>query len=449
MKYIFNNPCISSMKTSFVNFTRKTFLLATVFCLTSCQALNSQPDDKYSANPTRIIENEKDDNLIKDAEKSRIIVPSVSDKIVINKDTIKQNPVEVKVTEPNITAEVKPNAVKVQTPKVEVTNYENLIKKEEEVASKEPEKAIEVEFTPALETPAIPASLGIENANVANANVGECYGKVRIAAKYKEVEEQILVEGEKVKNTIIPAKYATKEEEIIVKEETYKFVEIPATYKTVTEQVVIEPEKTQVITIPAKYATVKEKVLATPARKVWKKGNGLITKTGEDGDILCLVEEPATYKMVDKQITIEPERKETRIIPAVTKTITKQVVDEPAKVEKIYVPAVKQKVQRKVLVEAEKTISNKIPPVYKLVKKQVQTSEPKIELRPVICERNINSDLIYRLQASLAGRGYDVGVIDGKFGEKTADAIYRFQKSMGIESSGITFDAIKALNIQM
>ncbi|MDX1949104.1 MAG: peptidoglycan-binding domain-containing protein [Rickettsiales bacterium] len=434
------------MKISLSNITRKTFLLASVFCLVSCQALNSQPNDNYSANPVRIVEDDKNDNLIKDSEKSRIVIPSVSEKIVINKDTVSQKTIEV--SEPKISVTDDEKLVQVETPKVEVVKYTNLVKKEEEQKPEIKIEPIKVTETKTLETPAIPSSDGIDTESASNASVGECYGKVRIAPKFKEVTEQVLVEPERVQNSLIPAKYATKEEEIVVKEETYKFVEIPATYKTITEQVVIEPEKTQIITIPAKYTTIKERVIATPARKVWKKGNGLITKVGQDGDILCLVEEPATYKEIDKQIEIEPERKETRIIPAVTKTITKQVVDAPAKVEKIYVPAVKQKVQRKVLVEAEKTISNKIPPVYKIVRKQVQTSEPRVELKPVICERNINSDLIYRLQAALAGRGYDVGVIDGKFGTKTAEAIYLFQKSLGLESSGITFDAIKALNIQ-
>jgi hypothetical protein len=279
------------------------------------------------------------------------------------------------------------------------------------------------------------------------ADIGQCYGKVKIAGEYKIIKEKVLVEPKKTKSEVIPAQFDFVEEQVVIKEPTVKFIEIPARYETVQETVIIEPAKTREVRTPAKYETVEERVLVEPAKKVWKKGRGLIERVSGDGSIMCLVEEPAKYETVQKRVLVEPEKINTVTVPAVTKTITKQVVVEPARVEKITVPAITQTVQKKVITEPEKTVKIEIPPIYKSVDKKIPTSKDRIRWMPIVCEDNINKDLVFDLQAALTARGYDTGGVDGIFGRKTSSAIGEFQKSLGLKSAGITIRTLQELGI--
>ncbi len=472
------------MKNNFLKISAIAILLSSV---ASCSTAGTH--DKA---PSRIVRSDAEDNLIAASKKVDVTtseitdsVPSVSDKvsekIIITKDTIgkaKQEATNIIELPQETSKEIQLQATQLQTTqpqtklsvveKIEEVSpkTENFVKvtgvsKNEEVNV----STIPFQAAPAVEkqeivrkqetvqkqnnVPAVPVEDDIITTSADNAMIGECYGKVRIAGRFKDAEEDVMVQAERVVTNVIPAKYATKEDEIVVKEETFKFIEIPATYKTVTEEVTIEPEKKEAVTIPAQYKTVTEKVMVQPARKVWKKGRGLIEKVGSEGDILCLVEEPAVYKNVQTQVVVAPERSETKTIPAVKRVISKQVIDQPAKVEKIAVPAIKEKVQQRVMVEAEKSVTNTLPAVYQKVKKRIQVSEDRVELLPVICDRNINRDLIIKIQTALVNKGYEIGEIDGFFGKQTSEAVDNFQKSLGLQSGGITYETAKALNIQI
>lgn len=279
-----------------------------------------------------------------------------------------------------------------------------------------------------------------------SATLGDCYGKVKYDAEYKDSYSKVLVEPEKVRTEIIPAKYGYKNHEITVKEASERYVQVPATYKTVQETITIEPERTEIVNIPAKYKTVQERVMVKPARKVWKKGRGLIEKKGADGEVLCLREEPAVYETVAKKVMIEPERAEKRIIPAVTKTVTKQVIATPASVKKIIEPAVTKTIQKKVVMEPEQTRKISVPATYKTVAKKVLVEDEKVEWKPIVCNDNINTGLISQVQAALVARGYNIKV-DGMFGRNTAKAVDDYQKSKGYESSGIALETLRSLGI--
>ena len=102
-----------------------------------------------------------------------------------------------------------------------------------------------------------------------NAKPGECYAKVLIPAKVQGIEETVQIsEEQKVLARIIPAQYEVERERVLVKE----------------------------------------------ARQVWKPGRGSKEKVHETtGEILCLVEEPAVYKTIEKRILVAPERPEYKL----------------------------------------------------------------------------------------------------------------------------------------
>lgn len=431
--------------------------------VSSCSIFSEEDKEKpsitYTNLPAQEVSLNPEDAVTKREE---INVPSVSEQIKIASkektsetqaepnEEIKEKVEVLEVTEEdfvNNKSDVTVKRIRVGTETVETETIEtgNI------VTSKNEPEVITINKTTVASTPVTTEmkseDYGSEDQPSSDAEVGQCYGKVRIAGTFKEVEEKVVVEPEKVKKQTIPAKYNYVDEEVIIREQTVKFVEIPATYKIATENIVIEPEKKQIVTIPAKYKTVKERVMVKPAAKVWKKGRGLIEKVGGDGEIMCLVEEPAEYEMVEKKVVIEPERQEVKIIPAVTKIITKEVIDQPAKVEKRVVPAVKKTITKKVLVQPEKTIDVKVPAKYKIVKKKVAVTPSKVVWRPVLCDYNITKDVIMKIQESLSLRGFDTGGVDGVFGSKTSAAVKEFQKSLGFQSGGITLETLRALGV--
>lgn len=295
-------------------------------------------------------------------------------------------------------------------------------------------------------TPKMTANTSHNGSIPTSASLGDCYGKVKYDAEYKDSYSKVIVEPEKVRTEIIPAKYGYKNQEVVVKEASERYVQVPATYKTVQETITIEPERTEIVNIPAKYKTVQEQVMVKPARKVWKKGRGLIEKKGADGEVLCLREEPAVYETVAKRVMVEPERTEKRTIPAVTKTVTKQVIATPASVKKIIEPAVTKTIQKKIVMEPEQTRKITLPATYKTVAKKVLVEDEKVEWKPIVCNDNINTGLVSQVQAALAARGYKLDV-DGMFGKNTAKAVDDYQRSMGYESSGIALETLRSLGI--
>ena len=182
---------------------------------------------------------------------------------------------------------------------------------------------------------------------------GECYARVIIPAKYSTSTEQVLkrpaserieiiparyetgketvvVKEASQKLEVIPAKYETVEERVLVKPATTKLTVVPAVYATIEERVMVKPASTQTIEVPAVYETVTERVLDQPARTEWKRGTGVGTGSGvamasatqavkrfgdfkvietrveDTGDLMCLVEIPATYKTIEKQVIVTP-----------------------------------------------------------------------------------------------------------------------------------------------
>ncbi|NQZ13399.1 MAG: peptidoglycan-binding protein [Alphaproteobacteria bacterium] len=187
--------------------------------------------------------------------------------------------------------------------------------------------------------------------------------------------------------------------------ECYAKVLIPAKVEGTEETVQIsEEQKVLARIIPAKYEVQTERVLVREARQVWKPGRGPQEKVDQTtGEILCLVEEPAVYKTIEKRVLVEPERPEYKTIPAQYETIT-----------------------RTETIEAE-----------------------RLEWRRILCETNVTSAVIMSLQNALNKKGYDAGPVDGRYGYKTTTAVDRYQRENGLAMNGLTYETIDHLGIKL
>ncbi len=281
-----------------------------------------------------------------------------------------------------------------------------------------------------------------------NAEPGKCYAKVLVPATFKTVTEEILKREAAEKVEVIPAVYEWVEKKVVVKEPSEKIEVIPATYKTIEEKVEVIPATYKLEATKPVYETVEIKVIDKPARTAWKKGSGLLDKIDyATGDIMCLVNIPATYKTIKKQVLKTPAAVKKVEIPAKFKTIKKRVTDKPAEVRKISVPAEYKTIKVKTLVSPAKEIRTPIKEERQVVSKTVKVTDEQMSWQPVLCDTNMTKDVVLKIQQALADQGFDPGPVDGALGGGTMKALDQFQRKNGLATGGLTYEALNALKI--
>lgn len=271
-----------------------------------------------------------------------------------------------------------------------------------------------------------------------NAQPGQCYAKVMLPAKYKTVEEKVVVveAGEKIE--IIPAKYEWTEVKVPVQQESEKLIAVPATYETVKEKIEIMPARTewrsgpgakarevtdrdlataQALGLPAtakagqcynefykpaQFETKTEKLLKTAASETitttaaefkWVEEKVLVKEASEK-----IIEIPAKYDIVKEKVLESPayttwktgrgmnERIDNATgeimclveVPAKYTTLEKRVLKSPASIKKVQVPAEYKTVRVKKLVKQSAESRKPIEAEYQTVSKRLKVSDGKV-----------------------------------------------------------------------
>lgn len=272
---------------------------------------------------------------------------------------------------------------------------------------------------------------------------------VAISPVYETVEKRVIVKEASTRIELVPAVYESQEKEVIdvpahsvwkkgtgpiqkMDESTGEIVcliDVPDTYKTIAYRVLISPAVSKVVEIPAEYKVIKVKKLVSAASEerslvpaayemitkrksvkdgvfVWHNVNdkslGKDTRTGSQ---ICLVEEPAKYQ-----------------------TLKKQVVVKKAGYLRSEIPAQYENVKVRKLVKNAQELRTVVPEVKQSVSHQELVKEAKMEWRSILCETNMTKVRLKEIQLALNVRGYNPGKIDGVIGKDTMKAVNNFQK---------------------
>ena len=211
-----------------------------------------------------------------------------------------------------------------------------------------------------------------------------------VPATYKTETEQVLVKAESVRYEpiVLPMRIVTEQ---MVREAASQRLEAQAPQlRTVTERVLVKAASKRLVEVPAEFETVTERVKVSEATREWKRGRAWVGQaldvrplrgfavgtdgtvdgvrveaaarpgslatvyTGDtaannrdlDDDVMCLVEVPAQYETLTRQVLRRPASVREEIIPAEYTTITRQVLDKEASVQEIALPATFQSVAR-------------------------------------------------------------------------------------------------------
>ena len=265
------------------------------------------------------------------------------------------------------------------------------------------------------------------------AKPGQCFTRLWVPPKYETLSERILVEEEGERIEIIPAKFTTSKKRVLVKEATEKLVTVPATFKTVKERVLVKAATKKLIQVKPVYETVTERVQDKPAHTTWKKGTGPIQKIDETtGEIMCLVEVPATFKTVKKRVLKKKASTSVQEIPAVYDTVEKRVIATQPSTRKVAVPAVYKTITVTEEATPAKERRIKIPAKYATVTKRKLTKEGMLDWREILCDTNMTRDRITSIQTALQRAGHNPGAIDGVIGADTMRAVNTYQRKKGL-----------------
>ena len=284
----------------------------------------------------------------------------------------------------------------------------------------------------------------------------------------------------------VPATFRTESENVLVKAATEQVNIIPAQYETVEKRVLVREASTKLVTVPAEYGVEEEQILDKPAHTIWKKGTGPIQRIDEaTGEIMCLVEVPATYKTVKRTVLVSPATTQTVEIPAEYETVqVTQLVsaarEERSPIEAVYnsverqvvdteagfawhevsntdhpastktgniiclteIPAEYKTVERTVVTQAAQTRTIDIPAKFEQVQVTKLVSAAREEVteipaeygmawRSILCETNMTRGRIADIQRALQDAGHDIGPggIDGVIGSDTITAVNAFQRA--------------------
>ncbi len=318
--------------------------------------------------------------------------------------------------------------------------------------------------------------------------------------------------GQCFKEYFVPAKYEQTEKEVLVKEESEEIKIAKAQFEEVEETVVVKQASKKKIYKAAEYEVVEEKIEIEPAKAVWKKGDGPITKIDNStGEIMCLIQVPAKYKIIKKTVLKSPssidlvdvpeETKALKVsklvsdatidkvkIPAEYKTVSirnqvsdpaftwrgssvggdgaftgnqiclkeipakfakvkKLVVDSAAAVEESKVEPVTKLVKVSNVATEAEEVRTKVSAEYKTVEKRFKVASERLEWRTILCKTNMGPDINKRIQQALKDAGVYNGPVDGAIGRGTMSAVEKYQESNGMATGGLTIDVLKKLGV--
>jgi hypothetical protein len=338
-------------------------------------------------------------------------------------------------------------------------------------------------------SPALLAGAKTNGIDITSASVGACYKEYFVAAKYEQTEKDVLIKEESEEIKIADAQFEEGLENVVVKQASKKKV-----YKA------------------AEYEVIEEKIEVEPAKAVWKKGDGPITKIDNStGEIMCLIQVPAVYKIIKKtvlkapstidlvevpeeakafkisklvsdatidKVKIPAEYKKVSItnklsdaaftwrssdtdgegtytgnqiclkeVPAKFAKIKKLVVDTAAAIEEEKVEAVAKLIKVSNVATPAEEIRTKIAAEYKTVEKRAKTSSERLEWRRVLCKTNMGGDINKRIQQALKDAGVYNGTVDGNFGKGSMKAVEKYQQENGLATGGLTIDVLEKLGV--
>ena len=264
-------------------------------------------------------------------------------------------------------------------------------------------------------------------------------------AKYKNVKAKVEVEpartewrktvcndrgcnqSEVVCLTEVPTTYKNVTKRIVLEPAVKKRVAVEPKFKTFYTQEILTPATQKKIPIPAKYQTIVQKKRVSDEKHYWTDASrkDVSTRYRSECDKICLVETPAKYKRVAKQVVVTPASSKKITTPPQYKMVKVKKIERKASFKKVVIPA-----------------------EYITVRTERERTKGFAKWMPMVCEEMLTPKLIRKIQRALKFQGFYNGVIDGQKSLELKRATRAYQRAKGLAvTNKISIETMKSLKI--
>jgi hypothetical protein len=225
----------------------------------------------------------------------------------------------------------------------------------------------------------------------------------------------------------VPAKYRTIKKKIVRTVATIKIVEIPAETKTVKIKKLVSAAQAKAVEIPAVKKTIRKKILDIKPSFAWiRLGNTVNQGLHYTSHQICLLETPAEAIK-----------------------ITQTLLETPASTREIAIAPTFKTMKVKKLISEAKEHKTPIAAVYKMLAKKEKVSAAHQSWERILCQTNMNQNVVLKIQNALQAKNYNPGKIDGVLGRDTQIALDKYQQDNSLATGGITYETLKSLNVSL
>jgi len=280
-------------------------------------------------------------------------------------------------------------------------------------------------------------------------SAGQCWVNAPIKPRPLHEKVEVVLQEPSIRYSVAPAQLREGVQQVVTREGVKAYRVVPATFKEVTEQVLVKPETQRSVVVPAVYEAREAVLMIEAAKTILEPCQAAGTRYGNTGAMaFCTKEIPAREEKVMVNVLVEPET--TRMItePAVYETVTRWVVDQPARVVEVTTEPQLANVAIVETVNPEKVEQRTEPAVTRTMHITKYEGEPQIVLRRAVCDSDLQPALIGRLQAALSSRGYSLGNIDSRLGQRTIAALSDYQADNGLAIGAVTYESLEQLGVR-
>jgi hypothetical protein len=254
-----------------------------------------------------------------------------------------------------------------------------------------------------------------------------------IPAVVQAIPHKTLVRPASARKIRLPAVYRVVETEVTAPGARI-IVETPARYREVEEKVLVEPAHGEWRRSDAPLA-YGESV---------QGGQTLVHPTGE---VYCRVWVPDRFGVARKRVLVSPGESHEEVGPPTTRIERRRVLVTPARVVSKTLPAVYRTTYTRKVIRPARTELVNSPARYRSVDAKVIIRGEGQGWAQVFCGGQINPAFMAKVQAALAARGYNPGPADGVARAETYSALSRFQADNQLARGQLTIEAGRALGV--
>lgn len=288
-----------------------------------------------------------------------------------------------------------------------------------------------------------------QSRQAATFTAGQCWVNAPIKPRPQHDKVEVVLQESSVRYAVTPAQLREGVQQVVTRDGVKTYKVIPATYKEITEQVLVKPETQRSVVVPAVYEAREALLTVEEARTVLEPCQAAGTRYSNTGAMaFCAKEIPAREEIVKVNVLVTPETTRTITEPAVYETVTRWVVDQPARVVEVTTEPELTTVAKVDVVNPERVEERTEPAVTRTMDITRYEGEPQIVLRQAVCDSELTPAFIGRLQAALSSRGYGLGNVDSKLGQRTIAALADYQADNGLAVGAVTYESLEALGLQ-